>query len=82
MKAHSAVLTEDVLIGPRLLGVGNLYEPSNMEMLHCVEQAMKAHTLYRLDHHYVVQDGEVIIVDEFTGRLMKGRRWSTVCIRR
>src|SRR5436190_13045126 len=47
-----------------------------MELLHCVEQALKAHTLYRLDHQYVVQDGEVIIVDDFTGRLMKGRRWS------
>ena len=47
-----------------------------MELLHCVEQALKAHTLYRLDHQYVVQDGEVIIVDEFTGRLMQGRRWS------
>ncbi|HEU5131153.1 MAG TPA: hypothetical protein VFT26_03580, partial [Pyrinomonadaceae bacterium] len=43
---------------------------------HCVEQALKAHTLYKLDHQYVVQDGEVIIVDDFTGRLMKGRRWS------
>src|SRR5438093_4398454 len=47
-----------------------------MELLHCVEQALKAHTLYRLDHQYVVQDGEVIIVDDFTGRLMPGRRWS------
>jgi preprotein translocase subunit SecA len=76
-KQHSAVLTEEgVDKAERLLGVGNLYEPSNMEMLHCVEQALKAHTLYRLDHHYVIQDGEVIIVDEFTGRLMKGRRWS------
>src|SRR5205814_2354909 len=56
--------------------VGNLYDPDNMELLHCVEQALKAHTLYRLDHQYVVQDGEVIIVDDFTGRLMKGRRWS------
>ena len=76
-KNHSAVLTEDgVDKAERLLGVGNLYEPSNMELLHCVEQALKAHTLYRLDHQYVVQDGEVIIVDDFTGRLMKGRRWS------
>jgi preprotein translocase subunit SecA len=76
-KQHSAVLTEEgVDKAERLLGVGNLYDPSNMEMLHCVEQALKAHTLYRLDHHYVIQDGEVIIVDEFTGRLMKGRRWS------
>jgi preprotein translocase subunit SecA len=76
-KAHTAVLTEEgVDKAERLLGVGNLYEPSNMELLHCTEQALKAHTLYRLDHQYVVQDGEVIIVDDFTGRLMKGRRWS------
>src|SRR5437588_5347603 len=76
-KNHSAVLTEDgVDKAERLLGVGNLYDPGNMELLHCDEQALKAHTLYRLDHQYVVQDGEVIIVDDFTGRLMKGRRWS------
>jgi preprotein translocase subunit SecA len=76
-KAHTAVLTEEgVDKAERLLGVGNLYDPSNMDLLHCVEQALKAHTLYRLDHQYVVQDGEVIIVDDFTGRLMKGRRWS------
>ena len=76
-RQHTAVLTEEgVDKAERLLGVGNLYEPSNMELLHCVEQALKAHTLYRLDHQYVVQDGEVVIVDDFTGRLMKGRRWS------
>src|SRR5438309_8866991 len=76
-KRHTAVLTEEgVDKTEHLLGVGNLYEPSNMELLHCCEQALKAHTLYRLDHQYVVQDGEVIIVDDFTGRLMKGRRWS------
>jgi preprotein translocase subunit SecA len=76
-KQHTAVLTEEgVDKAERLLGVGNLYDPSNMDLLHCVEQALKAHTLYRLDHQYVVQDGEVIIVDDFTGRLMKGRRWS------
>lgn len=76
-KAHTAVLTEEgVERAEKLLGVGNLYDPSNMELLHCVEQALKAHTLYRLDHQYVVQEGEVIIVDDFTGRLMKGRRWS------
>ncbi len=76
-KQHTAVLTEEgVDKAERLLGVGNLYDPANMEMLHCVEQALKAHTLYKLDHQYVVQDGEVIIVDDFTGRLMKGRRWS------
>ncbi|HKQ53420.1 MAG TPA: hypothetical protein VJT74_13680, partial [Pyrinomonadaceae bacterium] len=76
-KQHTAVLTEEgVDKAERLLGVGNLYDPSNMEMLHCVEQALKAHTLYKNDHQYVVQEGEVIIVDDFTGRLMKGRRWS------
>src|SRR5687767_4671210 len=64
-KAHTAVLTEEgVEKAERLLGVGNLYDPSNMELLHCVEQALKAHTLYRLDHQYVVQDGEVIIRSE------------------
>ena len=76
-KQHTAVLTEEgVDRAERLLGVGNLYDPSNMEMLHCVEQALKAHTLYKRDHHYIVRDGEVIIVDEFTGRTMPGRRWS------
>jgi preprotein translocase subunit SecA len=76
-KNHSAVLTEaGVTKAEKLLGVSNLYDPANMELLHCVEQALKAHTLYKKDHHYVVQEGEVIIVDDFTGRLMQGRRWS------
>jgi preprotein translocase subunit SecA len=76
-KNHSSVLTEQgVSKAEKLLGVSNLYDPGNMELLHCVEQALKAHTLYKLDHQYVVQDGEVIIVDDFTGRLMQGRRWS------
>jgi len=76
-KNHSAVLTEKgVEKSEKLLGVSNLYDPANMELLHCVEQALKAHTLYKRDHHYVVQEGEVIIVDDFTGRLMAGRRWS------
>ncbi len=76
-KNHSAVLTEQgVSKAEKLLGVANLYDPGNMDLLHCVEQALKAHTLYKLDHHYVVQDNEVIIVDDFTGRLMQGRRWS------
>jgi len=76
-KNHSSVLTEQgVTKAERLLGVSNLYDPANMDMLHCVESALKAHTLYKVDHHYVVQDGEVIIVDDFTGRLMHGRRWS------
>ncbi len=76
-KNHSSVLTEQgVTKAEKLLGVSNLYDPGNMELLHCVEQALKAHTLYKVDHHYVVQEGEVIIVDDFTGRLMQGRRWS------
>jgi len=59
-----------------LLGVKNLYEPSNIELVHHVNQALRAHTLFKRDVDYVVKDGEVIIVDEFTGRLMPGRRWS------
>jgi preprotein translocase subunit SecA len=59
-----------------LLGVKNLYDPSNIEIVHHVNQALRAHTLFRRDVDYVVKDGEVIIVDEFTGRLMPGRRWS------
>ncbi len=76
-KQHQATLTEaGIEHAEKLLGVGNLYDPANMEILHCVSQALKARTLYRLDKEYVVKDGEVIIVDEFTGRLMAGRRWS------
>ena len=76
-KNHSSVLTEQgVMKAERLLGVSNLCDPGNMELLHCVEQALKAHTLYKLDHHYMIRDGEIIIVDEFTGRPMDGRRWS------
>jgi preprotein translocase subunit SecA len=58
------------------LGVGNLYDPDSMEVLHHVEQALRAHHLYRNEVDYVVKGGEVLIVDEFTGRLMPGRRWS------
>src|SRR5437868_5015531 len=76
-KNHSSVLTEQgVSKAERLLGVSNLYDRAKRVLLNCVEQALKAHTLYKRDHHYVVQDGEVIIVDDFTGRLMQGRRWS------
>jgi preprotein translocase subunit SecA len=59
-----------------LLNVGNLYDPQNIELLHHVYQALKAHYLYRLDVEYMIKDGEIVIVDEFTGRLMPGRRWS------
>jgi preprotein translocase subunit SecA len=76
-KQHTASMTEEgVEVTERILGVGNLYDPNNIEMLHCVEQSLKAHTLYHLDKQYIVKDGEVIIVDEFTGRVMPGRRWS------
>jgi preprotein translocase subunit SecA len=60
----------------RFLGVENLYDLGNMSLVHHVHQALRAHSLYRRDVDYVVKDGEVIIVDEFTGRLMPGRRWS------
>ncbi len=59
-----------------LLGIGNIAEVENWELKHHVETAIKAHSLYRRDVQYVVKEGEVIIVDEFTGRLMPGRRWS------
>jgi preprotein translocase subunit SecA len=59
-----------------LLGIGNIADPENWDLKHHVEVAIKAHQLYKRDVEYVVKDGEVIIVDEFTGRLMPGRRWS------
>jgi len=76
-KLRTASLTEEgVTRVEQLLGVDNLYEPRNILLLHHVTQALKAHTLFKRDVDYVVKDGEVIIVDEFTGRLMPGRRWS------
>lgn len=76
-KARSVVLTEDgVEKVEKALNVENLYEPQNIEILHHVNQGLKAHTLFKLDVDYVVKDGEVLIVDEFTGRLMPGRRYS------
>jgi preprotein translocase subunit SecA len=76
-KHRTATLTEDgVSKVERLLGLGNLYDPSHMEMIHHVYQGLRAHTLYKRDVDYVVKNGEVVIVDEFTGREMPGRRWS------
>ncbi len=76
-KAKSAALTEKgVLKVEKLLKIDNLYDPRNIEILHHVNQALRAHAMYKLDVDYVVKDGEVLIVDEFTGRLMPGRRWS------
>ena len=54
----------------------SLYDPANINLIHHLNAGLRAHSLYFLDQHYVVQDGEVVIVDEFTGRLMSGRRWS------
>jgi preprotein translocase subunit SecA len=76
-KHRQATLTEEgVSKCERLLGLGNLYDPAHMEIIHHVYQALRAHALYKNDVDYVVKDGEVIIVDEFTGRQMPGRRWS------
>jgi preprotein translocase subunit SecA len=76
-KHRSAALTEEG-IGKveKLLGCGNLYQPENWSTLHHVQQALKALVLFQRDKDYLVQDGQVIIVDEFTGRVMPGRRWS------
>ena len=76
-KLRTASLTEEgVTRVEQLLGIDNLYDPRNILLLHHVTQGLKAHTLFKRDVDYVVKDGEVVIVDEFTGRLMPGRRWS------
>ena len=76
-KTKTVTLTEEgVPSVEKLMGVDNLYEPSQMHILHHVYQALRAHTLYKRDTDYMVKDNQVIIVDEFTGRLMPGRRWS------
>lgn len=76
-KLKSVVMTEAGSIKvEKLIGVPNLYDPANIELVHHVLQALRAHHLFKLDVDYVVKDGEIIIVDEFTGRLMPGRRWS------
>ncbi|HKN12200.1 MAG TPA: preprotein translocase subunit SecA [Candidatus Binatus sp.] len=76
-KMRTVALTEDgVTRVEQLLGVENLYDPRNILLLHHANQGLRAHTLFKRDVDYVVKEGEVIIVDEFTGRLMPGRRWS------
>ncbi len=76
-KSRTAVLTEEgVGKAERLLKVENLYELTNIDQLHGVEQALRAHTLYKKDVDYMIKDGQVLIVDEFTGRVLPGRRWS------
>ena len=76
-KHRQAMLTESGNAkAEKILGLENLYDAVNVEYVHHLQQALRAHTLYKLDREYVVKEGEVIIVDEFTGRLMPGRRWS------
>jgi len=76
-KAKNAILTEEGNVKvEKLLDVGNLYDPANVELVHHVNQGLRAHSLFQRDVDYIVKDNEVIIVDEFTGRLMPGRRWS------
>lgn len=83
-KSHQVTLSESgfehaekLLAGAGLLKSGSsLYDPANINLIHHLNAGLRAHSLYFLDQHYVVQDGEVVIVDEFTGRLMAGRRWS------
>ena len=76
-KHRSVALTEEgVLKCERLLGISNMYDPENIEINHHVQQGLRAHVLYQRDREYLVKEGQVIIVDEFTGRLMPGRRWS------
>ena len=76
-KSRTASLNENgITLLEKLLNVDNLYEPSNIEILHCVNQALKAHALFKNEVDYVVKEDQVIIIDEFTGRMMPGRRYS------
>ena len=76
-KARTVALSEEgVALAEEMLGIDNLYDPRNIEWLHHVNQAMKAHKLFKRDVDYIVNQGEVVIVDEFTGRTMPGRRYS------
>lgn len=76
-KAKSATLTDEgIAVMERQLGIENIYEEFGIENVHHIEQALKAHALFKKDRDYVIKEGEIIIVDEFTGRLMEGRRYS------
>jgi preprotein translocase subunit SecA len=72
---ESGMAKAEKMLAHRLLP-GGLYDPANMPLLHHINQALKAHTIFKLDVDYMIKDGAVVIVDEFTGRLMPGRRWS------
>jgi preprotein translocase subunit SecA len=76
-KAHSVTLTDDgTELAQKLLKIGNLYDQENLETLHILNQCLRSHTLYKRDVNYMVKDGKVLIIDEFTGRVLAGRRWS------
>jgi preprotein translocase subunit SecA len=77
-KGHSVTLTEEGIdAAQEAIGIDNLYDPQNLETLHILNQCLRAHTLYRRDVNYLVsQDGKIVIIDEFTGRTLAGRRWS------
>jgi len=76
-KARTASLTEEgISVMETALNIENLYDPSNIETLHCLNQAVKAHAIFKNEVDYVVREGEVVIIDEFTGRMMTGRRYS------
>ena len=76
-KAHTVTLTEEgVAKVEKLAGVQNLYDLENMDLLHGINQGLRAHHLFKRDVEYLLKDGQVVIVDEFTGRMMPGRRWS------
>jgi preprotein translocase subunit SecA len=82
-KAHSVTLTDDgvelaekLLLKQNILKGTNLYDPVNLETLHILNQCLRSHTLYKRDVHYMVREGKVLIIDEFTGRVLHGRRWS------
>ena len=76
-KARTVILTDDGVVHcEEILGVSNLFDPSNITLQHHILQALRAHYLFTRDDHYIVKDGQVVIVDEFTGRLMPGRRFS------
>ncbi len=76
-KSRQVALTDDgVALGEKLLNVKNLYDPTSIEYLHHLNQALRAHIVFKRDVDYIVKDGQVVIVDEFTGRTMEGRRYS------
>ena len=76
-KSHTAVLTDEgVSAVEKLMNIENLYDLENLDIVHAVNQGLRAHSLFKLDVDYMIKDGEVVIVDEFTGRVMPGRRWS------